>query len=231
MNTNKSNFTIVVPTMWKYPPFLRFLRDLVDFPLVEEVVLINNNRSETPDDPVLVDSKIRMIVPEQNIYVNPAFNIGVELSNTDNICLLNDDLVFDLKILMHVQRSMNLGVGVMGICPGLAEFNQTPFTSGTVQIVPWNGQHTFGFGCLMFVHKKNWLPIPESFKLYYGDNWIFDTALMRGLTNYMITDALFHTPYATTCKDMQEKTELLDAETEPFHRAMAELRQQLAGNN
>ena len=50
----------------------------------------------------------------------------------------------------------------------------------------------------MFVNKNNWIDIPDVLKVYCGDNWIFDTALARSKKNYIITDLLHHTPYATT---------------------------------
>ena len=216
-------FTVVVPTMWKYPPFLDFVQDLSRFHLVSDIIIINNNSSRTPLHPVLSHPKVRIFDFGNNIYVNPAFNLGVAESKNDKICLLNDDLIFDPRIFYRVDEVLNESSGVVGICPGLDEFKQAPFTSGSIKIIPWTpGQHTFGFGCLMFVHRTWYEYIPGSFRLYYGDNWIFDTCLARGRTNYLITDALFHTPYATTCKDMEDAAQLLDQETSSFNQAIWE---------
>lgn len=213
-------FTLVIPTMWRYQPFVKFLSDLIESEWVDEIVIVNNDNKNTPDSPILSHGKIKMFDFGTNVYVNPVFNLGVKLSRNNFVCLLNDDIVFDFKMFHHVARVLSPTTGVVGICPGLDEFKQPPFTSGTIEIVPWQGQHTFGFGCLMFIHKQAWIPIPEEFKLYYGDNWIFDTALARGMTNYLITDALFFTPYAQTCKDLAVKGSLLQSEGHAFRVAM-----------
>ena len=213
-----NKFTIVVPTMWRYAPFLNFIEDLVKFPSVDDIIIINNNINSTPINPILQHEKIRIVNHPQNVYVNPAFNQGVAMAKNDNICLLNDDIIFDLKVFYHVDRVLNEHSGVIGMCPGLAEFNQHPFVSGAIKIVPWKtGDHTFGFGSAMFVNKGWWIDIPNDFVLYYGDNWIFDTCIIRNRQNYLITDALHHTPYASTCKDLPVANDMLANEELAFN--------------
>lgn len=225
------HFSIVVPTMWKYPPFLDFLVDLVEFHLIDDIIIFNNNIAETPASWIFEHPKITLVNNPENTFVNTPFNRGVEMAKNDNVCLLNDDVIFDLKIFYHVARVLNEHSGVVGISPGLAEFNQPPITSGAIKIVPWQpGNHTFGFGCLMFVNKGWWIPIPEDFKLYYGDNWIFDTCVARNRQNYLITDALFHTPYATTCKDLTVANEMLTQETDAFNWHIANFKQWIGRN-
>ena len=217
------HFSVVVPTMWKYPPFLDFVRDLADFHLVDDIIIFNNNIAETPESDVFDHPKVTLINNPENIYVNPVFNRGVEMALNDNVCLLNDDVIFDFKIFYHVARTLNEHTGVIGISPGLEQFNQPPFTSGSIKIVPWQpGDHTFGFGCLMFINKGWWVPIPDEFVLYYGDNWIFDTCIIRNRQNYLITDALFHTPYAATCKDLPVADDMLMKEQDAFHWRIAD---------
>lgn len=199
---SNSKFSIVIPTMWKYKPFTNFLKNLVQFPLVDEIIIINNDDSSTPSDPVLTHEKIKMVSFGKNIYVNPAWNYGVDRSKNNNICILNDDVIFDLKLFYHVEPILSTDVGVIGLCPGHAEHNQPPFVNGSINIQPWAGEHTMGFGCLMFVHKESWVDIPDALKVYYGDNWIFDTSLWRRKTNYIITDLLHFTPYAQTTGGM-----------------------------
>lgn len=212
-----NKFSVVIPTMWRYTPFLNFLQDLTKFDVVNDIIVINNNIADTPNNPILQHEKVRLINHPKNIYVNPAWNQGVHLSLNDKICILNDDMIFDLKMFYHVDAVLNEHSGALGICPGLAEFNQRPITSGAIQIVPWKStDHTFGFGSLMFVHKAWWIDIPSDFVLYYGDNWIFDTCLIRSRQNYLITDALHFTPYATTCKEIPNNNEMLESEAEAF---------------
>lgn len=212
-----NKFSIVIPTMWRYAPFLNFLEDLVKFPTINDIIIINNNIEQTPSNDILTHEKIRMVNHPKNVYVNPAFNQGVSLSYNDKVCLLNDDVVFDLRVFYHVDKVLNEHSGVIGICPGKSEFNQPQFESGIIKIVPWQGQHTFGFGSVMFVHKAWWIDIPDSFVLYYGDNWIFDTCLIRNRQNYLITDILHYTPYASTCKTLPDGGDMLINEETAFN--------------
>lgn len=193
-----SKYSIVVPTMWRYTPFVAFLEDLVKFSLIDEIIIINNNSSITPTSPVFSNSKIKMLDFGENIYVNPAWNIGVKESRNKKICILNDDMIFDIKVFFHVDEILSPTTGVIGICLGDANHNQPPFQTGSIKIKPWEGEHTMGFGTLMFVHKDSWIDIPNDLKVYYGDNWIFDTALWQRRTNYLITDILYFTPHAQT---------------------------------
>lgn len=226
------NFTFVVPTMWKYPPFVDFLKDLVEFHLVDDIIIFNNNLSETPQDIVFSHPKITLVNNPENIFVNPAFNRGVAMAKNDNVCLANDDIIFDLKVFYHVARVLNEHSGVIGVSPGLEQFGQKPFVSGAIKITPWQtGDHTFGFGCLMFVNKGWWIPIPNELLLYYGDNWIFDTCLIRQRQNYVITDLLFHTPYATTCKNFGPANEMLMRETDQFKWRIADFNQWVVKHN
>jgi hypothetical protein len=159
-----------------------------------------------------------MISQRDNIGVNPAWNLGVEIASSDRVCILNDDVVFDHKVFSRVDSVLSETSGVVGICPGVAEFNQPPFETGLVRILPWGGQHTYGFGCLMFVHRSWYIPIPKGLNIYYGDNWIFDTCMARGRTNYIITDSFFYTPFAVTSRHLQD-VEGIHSVEQPLYRA------------
>jgi glycosyltransferase involved in cell wall biosynthesis len=199
-----SKFSIVIPTMWKYKPFIGFLKDLVEFPLVDEVIIINNNSKETPDNEILKHDKIKLNDFGENIYVNPAWNLGVKQSRNKQVCIVNDDIIFDLRLFYRVNEVMTQYTGVLGLCPGVSP-DQPQFVNGSINIIPWTGNRILGFGCLMFVHQDWWIDIPPDLNVYFGDNWIFDTCIMNGRPNYLITDLLHRTPYAVTTSDQTNK--------------------------
>ena len=223
-----TKFTVVIPTMWRYEPFTDFLQDLVRFDVVDEIILINNNPMATPSVPVLQNPKIRAITFGHNIGVNPAWNLGVREARNKKICILNDDVIFDVRAFYHVDPVLTPDTGITGICPGTADFNQPPVTSGSIKVIPWAGQHTFGFGCLMWVHQDAWVPIPDGCDIYYGDNWAFDTQLIRGRTNYIVTDCLFCTPFAVTCSKLGDVDDRLEREGRIFNDAMIKFREDWA---
>lgn len=199
----KPRYTIVVPTMWKFKPFLNFLDTLLNYDLVGEVILINNNVGATPREVDDIDNpKLRRLDQETNIGVNPAWNLGTYSSNFPFVCILNDDVIFDLSVLAKLVPFLSdPNTGIMGLSPGEPDFNQTKITTGGIDIVKWNGQHTFGFGCLMFINRKNYIKIPEDMIYYYGDNFLFDTCLANRKTNYIIENIVHFTPYAQTVGD------------------------------
>lgn len=217
-------YTVVIPTMWNCSFFPEFLQDLLEFSHVGQVIVINNNMEKMPKNLPLTHSKLKMMMFGNNIGVNPAWNIGVKESRYDKICIANDDVVFDSKIFNRVDTVLNASSGVVGICPGVKEFGQPPFETGIGRIQPWTGQHTYGFGCLMFVHKEWYTPIPEGLKIYYGDNWIFDTCLAQGRTNYLVTDSFFYTPFATTTGQLSNVSELHSIEQPIYNQAIVNFR-------
>jgi FkbM family methyltransferase len=213
-----NRFSVVVPTMWRAEKtFLPFLEKLIRLDIISEILIINNDPSKTPVVPsILENRKIRMISFGENIYVNPAWNIGVALSKNDKICIMNDDVQFDTKLFEKIVDHVNPSNGVTGISPGLEKFNQKKHTNNQIDIVEWNKDHTFGFGCLMFVHKQNWTPIPDNLKIYFGDNFIFDTLLRRGFKNYLITNIDYNTDYAQTTKDESITSGFMERESEIY---------------
>lgn len=203
--------------MWGCDFFVECLDDLLAHQRVEDVIVINNAVDRTPQY-LPTSRKLRMISQRDNIGVNPAWNLGVQIASSDRVCILNDDVVFDHKVFSRVDSVLSETSGVIGICPGVAEFNQPPFETGLVRILPWGGQHTYGFGCLMFVHRSWYIPIPKGLNIYYGDNWIFDTCMARGRTNYIITDSFFYTPFAVTSRHLQD-VEGIHSVEQPLYRA------------
>jgi len=182
--------------------------------MVDEIILIDNDASH-PDSigPDHSFNKVRRLAQPQNIFVNPAWNLGVQESRNERLCILNDDLIFDLRIFYRVLDYMNNpSTGVIGLAPGdYTDITKQPkLTDGKIDIIPWDEHHLWGFGMLMFMNKSTWEPIPEELKLFYGDNWIFDGHRLAGRTNYIITNSLMSTPYSVTSNDFRNRFEFVD---------------------
>jgi len=211
-------YSVIVPTMWRInDQFLPFVEQLCQHPAVGEIIIVNNDNTRTPAG--LTHPKIKMFDFDKNIYVNPAWNFGVEVSQFDRLCIVNDDVEFDLAIFERLQYMLSESVGLFGLCPGVADFDQTPVTDGTIDIIPWTGQHTYGYGSLFFVHKKSWAAIPAGLDLYFGDNYIFDLQLSQRKTNFMITNMNHATPFAATTSDTTISGGMLERER-PVYEAI-----------
>lgn len=215
--------SVVVPTLWKYSPFLDFVNHLVQIDTIGEVIIFNNDRANTPTHDVLSHPKVKLINCDKNIFVNPAWNLGVHLSRHDKVCIINDDVVVDLKLFFKIDEFLTKDMGLVGLCPGRPEFNQSPITDGTINFIPWSGQHTFGFGSLFFLHKENWNYIPTGLDIYYGDNWAFDTQLRMGRTNWLATNCFYYSPWAASTSKLENADEWLQRESPIYHQAIQQI--------
>lgn len=197
--------SVVVPTMWKYLPFLDFIKDIVTVDTVSELIIIDNAPDVTPKNDILDHKKVNMISFGKNIFVNPAWNYGVNISKSDIVCILNDDLTFDLRLFGKIVDFMTPEIGVIGLSEGRVEYGQTPITTGSIDFEPFVNQSCFGFGELMFVHKKHWRDIPEGLDIGFGDNFIFDQYLFSGRQNYFITNMNHYHAVSQTVNSMSSE--------------------------
>lgn len=185
-------FSVIFPTMWKFEPFFSFLEELVNHYLVGEVVIVDNNSSQRPDYEILKHPKIKLLDFGQNLYVNPSWNRAVEASSFDKLCICNDDIIFDLRIFSKAKDHVTPELGIMGISAApWAEY----ITHGQIEIKNFErGDGQWGFSLLFFMHKSNYEPVPETFRLFFGDNFVFDNCVWRGLPVKIIKHLWFFTP-------------------------------------
>jgi len=156
-------FSVIIPTMWYCDLIYQLLDNLTGSNLVGEIILIDNNNTARP--PQIVNTeKIRIIDQDENIFVNPAWNLGVELSNYPNICISNDDLIWDVNVLPYILDNLHLGI----IGQGVGNYHDEKETLCIKEIVerPW------GWGCCFFFSKDKYVPIPSVLKIACGDDWL-----------------------------------------------------------
>lgn len=214
--------------MWKYPPFLDFVSYIVKLDVISEFIIINNSRADTPNHPVLLHPKIKIIDFGKNIFVNPAWNHGVNSSRSDIVCLMNDDLTFDIRLFFKISEFFSDEIGVIGLSSGRVEYNQTPITTGAIDFEAYNGQMCYGFGELMFVNKKTWKNIPDQLLIGFGDNFIFDYYYFNRYTNYLICN-MFH--YHAVSQTTSEVVKILpEGFYDREHAEYVAIKQQIISN-
>lgn len=89
-------YSVIIPTLLKSELIWKLLDDLNNCPAVGEILVIDNSGRFKSD----LEKVKRVEVPE-NIFVNPAWNLGVSLAQFENICLCNDDVNFDCRVLVR----------------------------------------------------------------------------------------------------------------------------------
>ena len=162
--------------MWRIPEFKDFLRELQSCEYVQEIIIIDNNYISRPSD-ILFTEKIKLVKQENNIGVNPAWNLGVDLALNNNLCIANDDLQFDCKVFQYLQDKVTQSVGMIGL---VIQDQQSEFTLEMAEDL------FFGYACTFFINKNNYIHIPEDVKIFFGDNWLFYTNKHLGRPNKKI---------------------------------------------
>jgi hypothetical protein len=167
MSTTK--FSIVIPTLWKSDRTKKLLSDLNECEYVDEIIVIDNEYDGYQDTKV---EKIRFVSFGGNIYVNPAWNKGIELARNNQIALLNDDINFNPNIFEVITEDVLNQFGIIGM--GEGNYKSLNIDGDPILEVWQPGVNDWGWGCFIMFDKKNWIDIPDNIKIWYGDNFIKD---------------------------------------------------------
>lgn len=163
-------YSIVIPTLWKSQRTNKLLKDLDACEFVDEIIIIDNTSIYKIDRTI---DKFKTISFGENIYVNPAWNLGVKMAKNNCIAILNDDINFDPNIFGIVNEEILSHIGIIGM--GEGNYKEPIDKERGPFIDVWeSGINDWGWGCFIMLHKKYWIDIPENIKIWYGDNFIKD---------------------------------------------------------
>ena len=151
--------------MWKSPRITKLIDDLCNCESVGEVIIIDNNPSES--QPLPFNKKFALHLMAENIYVNPAWNYGVERAKYDNILICNDDINFDPAFLSIYDDGSLANVGVIGMA-----FENYKLKSDANIHLRAMKQRPYGWGCVMMIHKSKYVTIPSDLLIANGDDWL-----------------------------------------------------------
>ena len=165
---NNNLFSVVIPTMWKSSKVLNTLEVYEKSKYVGEIILIDNNPTEKVD--LSKFKKIKYYSEGKNIFVNPSWNVGYSLSKY-RLILSNDDLIIN-EIDNIFREIIKSNYDIIGI-----DLNYPK--NGNVFISDLNVFPSKGYGCFMYV--KNYYYIPEQFKIWFGDNILFEKSTKKGI--------------------------------------------------
>ena len=71
-------YSIIIPTLWKSNRIGKLLFDLIKCEFVDEIILIDNAGKFFEHFEAL--DKVKLVQMGENIYVNPAWNLGIKLA-------------------------------------------------------------------------------------------------------------------------------------------------------
>jgi hypothetical protein len=166
---NDNFFSVIIPTMWRSDLILEMLPVYENCDFVKEVIIIDNDPNSTPN----LDkySKVRHYTKGTNIYVNPAWNMGVALANY-KIILANDD-IYIADITDIFTAILNSDFDIIG-----AHIKTDNKGKRIEDISFMNRFYGKIFGCFMYI--KNYTCIPDEIKIWYGDVLQFQLSPKKG---------------------------------------------------
>lgn len=164
---NDLKISIVIPTMWRSNKILKMLPIYEKSELVKEVIIIDNDPKLTPN--LKLYSKVLYYTNGNNIYVNPAWNLGYTLSS-HRVILANDDIIID-ELDNVLNLLINSDYDIVGI--SLEKTNEG------LKIIPIDKFPANSYGCFIYIKKYHY--IPEKYKIWYGDQFLFEMNEKRGL--------------------------------------------------
>lgn len=183
--------TIVIPTLQKSVSTLELLLKTLDSdPAVGEIIVIDNSLKGLDFN----SSKIRVIIPEENLYVNPSWNLGVKEAKFDKIGLLNDDIAIPENLCTEVSQYIKEEVGIIGIKRD-SVFTQDHIDSlpdSMALLIESTRFRNFNFGIVMFFHKNSYVKIPQDIKIFYGDDWLFMQNKKNKKENFVVNSRIYH---------------------------------------
>jgi hypothetical protein len=168
--------SFIIPTLWNSIHIYDTINSFMNSPLKmnSEIIIIDNSNSDyiSPDE-----NFIRVIKMKENIFVNPAWNLGVSLAKNRHVCLLNDDIHFNMNTfllnfkILFFDTSLNYGM----IAIDAETFKLTDSINHDNDMLELGTIHQKGngFGMMMVIKKENYNPISDDFKIYFGDDLLW----------------------------------------------------------
>ena len=158
----------IIPTLWKSDSIFKLIRSFKSIKDPNtELIIIDNDKENAKY--ISDDKRIKVFNMEQNQYVNPSWQLGFHYSANSRICIVNDDIIFNLKRFHEFVMDSN----AEAVC--MTKWNRIDKDLDTWELVDINSPNArpAGGGQLMMVKRENWPTLPYDMKLWHGDDIIY----------------------------------------------------------
>lgn len=176
---------------------------------VSKIVVIDNSGTSQFSKVQFSSDKLDLVSPGKNIFVNPAWNLGVEKCDTKYFLILNDDILLNTSIIEKCLRvfSETSDTGVLTV-KTITEASIDKF----LEIMKIEDAKDLEYTCdipgkrmgwFIFAKKENWVKIPSSLNIFFGDDFIYQMYEKKCLKNrYIVSGALIsHIQGSTTLNE------------------------------
>ena len=209
----------IVPTVWRAKEFTDHLVNvLIHDESVGEIIIIDN----APTDFFYDNEKVVTLKQQENLYVNPSWNLGVEESDYDKFIILNDDIIIPYNFVFQLEEWITEDIGLIGL-DSASIIKATHFDAENITKLDRKIElqsvvnRNWGFGMAIVGHKKSYYKIPENIRIWYGDDYLFQMNNEAGKTNYVIDDIPIFTKISST-SDLEEFDEIKNIDTLMYDR-------------
>lgn len=169
--------------------------------------------------------RVFTVVPDGNIGVNPAWNLGIGISgDCDALAILNDDIRVGSRFLEKIAAAFDSIPDAGAICP-LTETAGEGYRKNIHQAP----------GCIIMQRREGWAmtirrdlldsipPIPESLRTFCGDDWLWYWSHRLGWSWVKdLSNVIYHKVGASMAEN-PEIRETLKAEKAEFARIIQRL--------
>lgn len=172
---------LVIPTMWRGEDFIDNLKNYCESKSINRIFIIDNLKSQRPNDDILNHEKIKIVCYGRNIYVNAAWNEGYYRSKADIICLLNDDISVEVSLFDYVYELDMSEIDIIGshLKGTVDNFHITHHPDRKEELIKLNlnkskpiGGQSYAFGVCMFVKRSSYKVIPSLYRVWFGDDYL-----------------------------------------------------------
>jgi hypothetical protein len=156
----------IIPTLWKSENIHKTIERFCEIEDDKaELIIINNSNLKYLNS----DFRVKNFKMPKNIYVNPSWNLGVHSAINNKVCLVNDDILFDIKKFHYFaldSKAVAIGINNNDRC-------SVDSTLYQLREIHDRNARPSGLGQLMLIEKQNWISLPDDMKIYYGDDIIY----------------------------------------------------------
>ena len=185
--------SIIIPTLQKDINILNKLVAELDVDeYVGEIIIIDNSLKGYSYN----SSKIKVITPEQNLYVNQAWNLGIKNAKYDLLGILNDDILLPKNFCKQVSDfiSKTKNCGLLGLESSTSmeytkDFSKSP-KEGELKFKKIKHLYDNGnyfWGSAIWGKKDCYFNIPNEMKIYCGDDYLLMCNNKAKKKNYSIS--------------------------------------------
>jgi len=170
------NTTVIMPTLCLVMDMM--LPTLYQFETnsaIKSILVFDNTQGEFKS----YSPKVK-IYNEENLFVNPAWNRGMELCDTEYFLIINDDIVCSSEVVSSCIKILdeNKDVGLVTVetknIKNASEIDFNTYFQKKIDPEFSELDLNFHFGWFFVSRTSLWRPIPNELKIFFGDDLLYD---------------------------------------------------------